>query len=206
MDDMFAENLAVVERHGDRVVITIAPRGMLSAYEAGMRVGCQVVFVALFTLAVAAITALYVIVTMGVLRTVHTAQHDDSPPMWLLLPLFWLIAACMWLYFIHLGRRGAVFTVSSDALSVVQSGLFGERRRDWRLDALTDIRVEQTLREYDGGGKWWSTDLRIYSFSERPFKMLGYLPRAELERLAPILRDAAGIHDDENGKQAGASP
>ena len=170
MNNTSTENLAVVELKDDHLVVTIQPRGILAAYDAGMRVGgCQVVFVALFTLSLVAITALYIIVTMGVIPPGPAAQQNDSPPMWLILPLFWSIVAFLWLYVIHLSRRGAVFRVSSETLSVVQSGLFGERRRDWRLDALADIRAEQTLQEYDGGGKWWSTDLRIYSSSGRPF-------------------------------------
>ena len=81
----------------------------------------------------------------------------------LLLSLFWLVGIGLLLAAINMGRRRAALAYTGGMLMVVQTGLFGSKRRDWSPDDLDDVRVGPSgmtvndepvleLHIIDGGG------------------------------------------------------
>ncbi|MBY0526683.1 MAG: hypothetical protein K2R98_25020 [Gemmataceae bacterium] len=70
-------------------------------------------------------------------------DNDGNMPAWAAIPfvgLFWAIGLGMLAGAVHMARRRAVLAVVGDRLLVLQTGLFGSKRREWRRDEIADIR------------------------------------------------------------------
>jgi hypothetical protein len=113
----------------------------------------------------------------------------------LFLSPFWFIAAATLLVLSRNGRRRAVFAVTGDTLEVENAGLTVERRR-WRAADLKDIRVVGGSNAEDDGDTTHPVVLVIEPKQGRAYRLPHYRPKAELERIATVLRQALRLAED----------
>lgn len=77
MNETLADNWAVIERQGDRLIITIAPLGVRAADEEG---AWGLLGFAIFgTIALVALTVICIILAIGIIPRSPMAVNDDSP-------------------------------------------------------------------------------------------------------------------------------
>jgi hypothetical protein len=116
----------------------------------------------------------------------------DVAALWiipLILALFWMAAIGFLLGAINMGLRRAALAVTGGSLLVIQTGIFGSKRRQWEpgdVEAIacgpSGLEVNSVpvleLQIHDGGGK---------------FGLLSGRSDAELEWIASELRQALGV-------------
>jgi hypothetical protein len=139
---------------------------------------------------------------------VHDKHGRPVSPLFaiLFLGLFWLVGIGFLLGVLHRGRRRVSLTVDGGRLVVVQSGLFGTRRREWSREEIADLRAVCDRRSTIGEGKGnnayypWQIDLRIVPRDGRELNVITYRegdPRkADLEWMATVLRGALRLADE----------
>jgi hypothetical protein len=120
------------------------------------------------------------------------AKKPDANALWimpLVMSLFWAVGIGMLLAAINMGKRKAALAVTGGSLMVIQSGLFGTKKRQWEpgeVEAVCtgpsglEVNGEPVLELHihDGGGK---------------FSLLCGRSDAELEFIASTLRRALGV-------------
>ncbi len=123
---------------------------------------------------------------------VGQVKKADANAVWILplvMSLFWAVGIGMLLAAINMGRRKAALAVTAGSLLVIQTGLFGTKRRQWEpgeVEAVCtgpsglEVNGEPVmeLHIHDGGGK---------------FRLLCGRSDAELEFVARTLRQALGV-------------
>jgi hypothetical protein len=122
-------------------------------------------------------------------------------PLWSILYLvpFWLVGISALLVVLYRGRRGATLAVEGDRLVVVQSSLFGMRRREWLCKEIAELRVacDRRSKVVEGEGNPdfpWLIDLRIVARDGEGVNVITYREgdphKADLEWMATVLRGA----------------
>lgn len=111
-----ADSPVEVERFASGITLKVPPPGIRKGSRGLFGVGLVwTVFNGVFTGIVVAIS------------------FDDAEALWILLFLipFWAIGIVMLLAAISMGRRSAVLAVVNGKLMILQTGLFGSKRREW---------------------------------------------------------------------------
>jgi hypothetical protein len=98
---------------------------------------------------------------------------------------FWLGGVVALLAGIHMGRRSAVLAVVGDTLLVLQTGLTGTRRREWRSEQVADICTATSNYEINDVPL---LELQIVTRKGNKVRMLVGRPDDELRWLAALLR------------------
>jgi hypothetical protein len=120
------------------------------------------------------------------------AKKPDANALWivpLMMSIFWAVGIGMLLAAINMGKRKAALAVTGGSLMVIQTGLFGSKKRQWEpgeVEAVCtgpsglEVNDEPVmeLHIHDGGGK---------------FGLLCGRTDAELEFIARTLRQALGV-------------
>lgn len=110
-----------------------------------------------------------------------------------MIPLFWAIGIGMLLGAINMGRRQAAIAVINSELRVIQSSLFGVKRREWLLSDIQTVRSGRSGVEVNNQPVM---QLQIVPKTERPFAMLTGRTLDELNWIARELREMLP-HDSE---------
>lgn len=103
----------------------------------------------------------------------------------LMIPLFWAIGIGMLLGAIHMGCKQAALAVVNGELKVIQSSLFGIKRREWLLSDIQTVRSGRSGMEVNNQPVM---QLQILSKSGNTFAMLTGRTSAELDWIASELR------------------
>lgn len=129
----------------------------------------------------------------GILGVIGVQEKKpDTTALWiipLMMSIFWAVGIGILLAAINMGRRKAALAVTGGSLMVIQTGLFGSKKRQWEpgeVEAVctgpSGLEVNgQPVRElhiHDGGGK---------------FSLLCGRSDAELEFIARTLRQALRV-------------
>ena len=88
---------------------------------------------------------------------------------------------------INMGRRRAAMAVANGALMVIQTGIFGSKRREWQQAEIKTIRVGPSGMEVNDRPVM---QLQIVPVAGKPFGVLTGRDVAELEWMATLLRQA----------------
>ena len=174
-----AGSRVVVDRHGDDITLRVPPVGMLHPGGTGTYSCLGLSFLFGSAVATAAFAAAWFWEVKGA---------RDMWPVFLILPVFWLAAVGLLLLAINMGRRRAALAVVGEKLLVIQTGLFGSTRKEWRRDQIEDIRTGPSRVSIEGHGPVLA--LQIYARQGGQFGILTGHPEAELEWIATMLRRA----------------
>jgi hypothetical protein len=129
----------------------------------------------------------------GVAKWEGTNQNVSPPFACAFMTPFLLIGIGFALAVIHAGRRRASIAVNGDRLEIVETTVFGTRKREWAARDLVDIRVQSELKQDSEGGNCWITALHVQPKEGKPHRLLSYRDKAELEWIATLLRQALGL-------------
>jgi hypothetical protein len=116
-------------------------------------------------------------------------------PLWLNLLLFaatGIGGIAFILAQVSLTRRRVALAVRGDALTVLQSNLFGSSQRQWRRDEVADVFVLHHP-DSEAPDRW---ELQIQPREGNPFRLLAYRDVSELRWLATVLRQALRCRGD----------
>jgi hypothetical protein len=161
-----------VDEHPDGITVTIPPAGIWRGSRG------LILFSAVWLAIVATFTLLLVL----------TGGGGQGPGLWILLPflaVFWTIGIAVLLAAINMGRRRAVLAVVGDALLVLQTGMFGGKRREWARAQVRQIVVGPsglTVNETP------VLELQVHDGDGRHFGLLAGRDEAELKWIASLLR------------------
>ena len=149
-----ADSQIKIDRFPDGVTIEVPPAGLWR----GSR--------GLFGFAILwnGIIGLITVCLVGAFFGGQNAKGND--PLWVLplvLSIFWIAGIGLLLAAINMGQRRAALAVTSGSLTVIQTGLFGSKQRDWAPDDLEGVHVGPSgmtvndepvlqLQIVDGGG------------------------------------------------------
>jgi len=167
----------LVERHGSDVTITVPPVGV-------WRPGgtANFLFVSLMGL------LLSTVFTVG-FAACWLADVKGAREMWqvfFILPIFWLASGGFLLWTINVGRRRAALAVVGDSLMVIQTGLFGSKKREWNRDQLEDVRTgPSSMVIPDAHG--YVMELQIHAWEGLKFGLLAGHAEADLTWMASEL-------------------
>jgi len=130
--------------------------------------------------------------TIGTAFAIHSIIHGDADGWFVLLFLliFWVIGIGLLLGAIHMGRRRAVLAVVGGRLLVLQSGLFGSKRREWGREEIADLCTGPSGMEVNDKPV---PELQVYLPKGEKVGLLGGRSEEELQWLATVLRRALKI-------------
>jgi hypothetical protein len=134
VEDQPPGSRAVLEEHADGVTITLPPAGVWR--------GSKGLF--MFSLLWNAIMAVITAMVVGIHIFADQPQGPDAGGallFGLVITLFWAIGAATVLAAVNMGRRRAVLAVVRDRLLVLQTGLFGTKRREWERAEVRHVGV-----------------------------------------------------------------
>jgi hypothetical protein len=94
---------------------------------------------------------------------------------------------------INMGRRRAVFAVVGETLMVLQTGIFGSKRREWKSEHIADIRTGPSGMKVNNMDV---IELQILQRNGKKFGMLAGREVPELQWLATLLRRALRVPPD----------
>lgn len=103
---------------------------------------------------------------------------------------FWSVGIGLMLAAVNLGRRQAALAVANGRLMIVQTGLFGTKKREWACENLRRIGI---------GPSGWSVndvpvlELQIHPHDEKKHGMLAGRETQELAWMATVLRNAGKV-------------
>jgi hypothetical protein len=171
-----------LERFPDGVTIQVPPAGVWKGSKG------------LFSVAVLLIDFMLAITlcVVGLLVGGNPQQVKQDDPLWILpffFSLFWAVGIGLLLAALNMGWRRAVLAVTGGSLMVLQTGLFGSKRKLWEAGEVEGVRTGPSgmeinkvpvlqLHILDGGGK---------------FGMLTGRSDEELEWIAEELRTALKV-------------
>jgi hypothetical protein len=174
--DQPAGSKAVLERHADGLTLTLPPAGVWR--------GSKGLFV--FSLLWLALT--FAVGGGFVVVAVSGGMKGMGEGAWLpllIFPLFLIAGIAMLLSAINMGRRQAVFAVVGDTLMVLQTGIFGVKRREWSREQLADVRTGPSGMEINDKP---IIELQIHPTEGKKFGLLAGRDEAELQWVATVLR------------------
>lgn len=122
-------------------------------------------------------------------------QKPDVEPMAIfasVLTLMWIAGAGMLTGAIHMGRMQAAIAVANGELKLIQTGLFGVKRRAWNLQDLAEVRVGASGMEVNNQPVM---QLQMIPREGAKFGMLTGRDTAELEWMAMHLNCAVTGED-----------
>jgi len=166
-----------IERFEDGVTIEIPPAGLWKGTHG------------LFPVAVL-LNGFMAVFTLGLLGLLLAGKPlpQGGDAVWvlpLLLAIFWIAGICLLLAALNMGRRRAALAVTGGSLMVLQTGLFGGKRRSWGPGEVEAIRVGPSGLEVN---EVPVQELQIYGGGK--FSLLAGRTDAELEWVAAELRGA----------------
>ena len=187
-DEQPPGSTAIVEPRSGGFTITIPPAG-LRRVNKGLLLFCLFwngflsVFMPLFLVSA----------FRGVAKWEGTNQNVSPLFACAFMTPFLLIGIGLALAVIHAGRRRASIAVNGDRLNIVETTVFGTRKREWAARDLVDIRVQSELNQDSEGVYGWTTALHVQPKVGKPHCLLSYRDKAELEWIATLLRQALGL-------------
>jgi hypothetical protein len=98
---------------------------------------------------------------------------------------------------LHRGWRRTVIAVADDSLAIVESGLFGTRRREWSAHDLLSVRVQRERTKDADGDTRWTIALTVQPKEGETYRLLSYRAKAELEWIATVVREALRLRPAE---------
>ena len=106
------------------------------------------------------------------------------------LSMFWLAGIGLLLTGINLGRRRAAIAVTGGTLMILQTGLFGSKKRDWEPGDVEGIRVGPSGMEVNDKPV---LELQIYDGGAHKVGLLSGRTNEELYWIASELRAVLGV-------------
>lgn len=164
----------LVEKQGDGVTLTLPPAGIVRATKGMIWIGI-----------------IFTMVGGGIL----VIPFFDTKAVCFLVPFglcFGSIGLALVLGAVNMGRRQAVLAVVGDQLLVMQTGIFGTRRRDWQRADLQDIAPGPSGMAVNNQP---ILELQFKPKNGKPFGMLAGRDHAELGWLATVLRKALKMQE-----------
>jgi len=150
-----------IERFPDGVTINVPAQGVWKATKG------LFVFAIIWNGIVAMISVCMLAGIIGATQAVPV-KKADAAALWivpLIFSLFWAVGIGLLLAAINMGKRRAALAVTGGSLLVIQTGLFGSKRRTWESGevesvctgpsglTVNDVPVLE-LQIHDGGGKF----------------------------------------------------
>ncbi len=172
-----AESKVVIQRQSASIVLEVPP--------AGLRKGSF----GLFFFAI--LWCLFMVVfTAGMVFGKQDHPAKDFWPLLLFLAGFWAVGLGLMAVAVNLGRRRATLTAGKSGLTVVQSGLFGVKRREFRRADIAAIRAGASRVEVNHRPV---PELQIDPVTGKKVGLLLGRDAAELRWMATELRSALGV-------------
>jgi hypothetical protein len=168
----------VLQRHVGSIVLEVPA--------AGLRKGSMGIF------PFACLWGLFMTVfTFGTVfgKKVHVRDKDFWMA-FLFLAGFWAIGLIMMAAALNMGRRRATLTAGSSGLTVVQSGPFGVKRREFRPGEIVAIRADASNVEVNHSRV---IELQIHPMAGKKVGLLVGRDAGELRWMAAELRNALGV-------------
>jgi hypothetical protein len=106
------------------------------------------------------------------------------------MSIFWLAGLGLLLTGINMGRRKAAIAVTGGTLMVIQTGLFGSKKRDWEPGDVEGVRVGPSGMEVNDKPV---LELQIYDGGAHKFGLLSGRTNEELYWIAAELRAVLGV-------------
>jgi hypothetical protein len=169
----------VMQRGNASIVLEVPP--------AGLRHGTMSLFP--FAAGWCVITALF---TFALIFG-HTDPAQPPRQAWIgpvVLVVFWMAGAATLGLAINLGRRRATLQAGNSGLTVVQTGPFGVKRREFRRAEIAAIRADDSNVESNGRRL---LELQIHSVTGRKVGLFVNRDAEELQWMAAELRKAVGV-------------
>jgi hypothetical protein len=172
-----ADSKVAIQRNAASIVLEVPP--------AGLRKGSMGLF------PFACIWCLFMVLfTSASLFGKQGVQAKDFWTAALFLLGFWAIGLGMMAAAIHLGRRRATLTAGNSGLTVVQTGLFGTKRREFRHGEIAAVRADASNVEVNHRRV---LELQIHPVTGKKVGLLVGRDAEELRWMATELRKALGI-------------
>jgi hypothetical protein len=173
---------SVLETHADGLTLTVPP--------AGIRRGSKGLF--FFSLLWLAITLASGGSFVAAVINGRIAGWETLVPVCIIF-VFIAVGVGMLLGAINMGRRRAVFAVVGETLMVLQTGIFGSKRREWKSEHIADIRTGPSGMKVNNMDV---IELQILQRNGKKFGMLAGREVPELQWLATLLRRALRVPPD----------
>ncbi|MGA2543354.1 MAG: hypothetical protein ABSG78_17530 [Verrucomicrobiota bacterium] len=171
------DSKVVIQRQSAGLVLEVPP--------AGLRKGSM----GLFFFAI--VWCLFMVVfTAAMAFGKQDKPSKDFWPLLLFLVGFWAVGLGLMAVAVNLGRRRATLTAGNSGLTVVQSGLFGVKRREFRRGEIAAIRADASKVEVNHRPL---PELQIHPVTGKKVGLLLGRDAAELRWMATELRHALGV-------------
>jgi len=175
--DKPADSKVVIQRHDASIVLEVPPAG-LGKGSMGL-----FPFASLWCLFMAAFTS-------AVLFGKQVNPAKGSSPVWPFLVVFWAVGLGMMASAVNLGRRRATLTAGHSGLTVVQTGPFGVKRREFRRGDIATIRADASnVRVHHSR----VLELQIHLVTGKKVGLFVGRDTGELRWMATELRNALGV-------------
>jgi hypothetical protein len=178
-----AESTAILERCLDGVTITLPVLGLRRVWGS---------FLGMFTLGWNGFMAMFSAIFLSALLA-DQVEENAWWFCWIMLPLMWLIGIGLLLETLHMSKRSAVLTVTKDSLAILETELFGKRHHKWFRRDLENVGVVSESWKDSDGDTCWTIALNIQPKKGKPYKLLDWQDKAELEWIATVLRQALNL-------------
>jgi hypothetical protein len=176
---------ALVRQGRDELAIVLPP--------VGLRRGGGT-FLLFFTILWNSFVLLFTVFFLPAALRGEVVNEDTGKPAsaWVALVLvpFWLFGVGALLVLLQKGRRRAVLTVEAGELTIQEISPLSNRLHTWRRSELAGVRVVSELVVADETPESWKIELCVEPREGPPVRLLGHRPKAELEWIATLLRQA----------------
>jgi hypothetical protein len=170
-----AASKIVLQRNAASIVLEVPP--------AGLRKGSMGLF--FFSIAWCAFMTVF---TSGMLKQARAAKSDWQSLIF--IGTFWAVGLGMMAGAVNLGRRRATLTAGKSGLTIVQSGPFGTKRREFRREEIAAVRADTSNVEVNNRRV---LELQIHPVTGKKVGLLVNREADELRWMATELRNALGV-------------
>lgn len=174
------KSTAILEQHLDSVTITVPALGLRRSWSS---------FLGLFTLGWNGFNIAF---SASFLPALLAGEVEgDAWVGWIMLPLFWMIGIGFLLGIFYRSKRCAVLTVTKDSLAILQIGLFGKSQHEWLRRDLENVGV--VSKPCTDSDTDWTFELSIQPKKGKPYELLNWRDKAELEWIATVLHQVLNL-------------
>jgi hypothetical protein len=172
-----ADSKVMIQRQSAGIVLEVPP--------AGLRKGSMGLF------PFARLWCLFMVLfTFAMLFGKQGNPAKGSLPVWPFLAGFWAVGLGMMAVAVNLGRRRATLTAGNSGLTVVQTGPFGVKRREFRRGEIAAIRADAGTVEVNHSRV---LELQIHPVTGKKVGLFVGRDAGELRWMATELRNALGV-------------
>jgi hypothetical protein len=130
------------------------------------------------------------IFTYFMLFATHQISDGGEVPLVIFIVAFWAIGAGLMAGAINMGKRQAVITAGKSGLTVTESGLFGQKRREFRREDVAAIRADASGMKVNDVDL---IELQIHPVTGKKAGLFVGRDDDELRWMATELRKALGV-------------